>query len=196
MAHGPNYRVKLRRRREQKTDYYKRYIYVINNTTRLVVRKTNKHIIAQIVKFSPKGDIIIAAAHSIELAKKYGWKGDTNNTPAAYLTGYLLGVRALKAGIKEAAADIGLFAPIKGNRIFTIIKGAIDAGLSIPVGDIGVKEDRIRGIHISQYAQKLEVENPDLFKRQFSKYLERGLNPKDLPSHFEETLNKIKTGGA
>jgi len=196
MAHGPNYRVKLRRRREQKTDYYKRYIYVINNTTRLVVRKTNKHIIAQIVKFSPKGDIIIAAAHSIELTKKYGWKGDTNNTPAAYLTGYLLGIRALKAGIKEAVADIGLFAPIKGNRIFTIIKGAIDAGLSIPVGDIGVKEDRIKGIHISQYAQKLEAENPDLFKRQFSKYLERGLNPKDLPSHFEETLNKIKTGGA
>jgi len=196
MAHGPNYRVKLRRRREQKTDYYKRYIYVINNATRLVVRRTNKHIIAQIVKFSPKGDIIIAAAHSIELAKKYGWKGDTNNTPAAYLTGYLLGVRALKAGIKEAVADIGLFAPIKGNRIFTIIKGAIDAGLSIPVGDIGVKEDRIKGIHISQYAQKLEAENPDLFKRQFSKYLERGLNPKDLPSHFEETLNKIKTGGA
>ncbi|MBP1357430.1 MAG: 50S ribosomal protein L18, partial [Sulfolobus sp.] len=59
-----------------------------------------------------------------------------------------------------------------------------------------VKEDRIKGIHISAYAQKLESENPELFKKIFSKYLERGLNPKDLPSHFEEVLNKIKSGGA
>lgn len=196
MAHGSNYKVKLRRRREQKTDYYKRYIYVINNATRLVVRRTNKYIITQIVKFSPKGDKIVVAAHSIELTKKYGWKGDTNNTPAAYLTGYLLGMRALKAGIKEVVADIGLFPSVKGNRIFTAIKGAIDAGLSVPVGEIGVKEDRIKGIHISAYAQKLESENPELFKKIFSKYLERGLNPKDLPSHFEEVLNKIKSGGA
>ena len=195
MAHGPNYKVKFRRRREQKTDYYKRYVYVINNATRLVVRRTNKYIIAQITKFNPKGDIIVATAHSIELAKKYGWKGDPNNTPAAYLTGYLLGLRALKAGIKEAVADIGLFPPTKGNRIFTAIKGAIDAGLNVPIGDVGINEDRIKGIHISQYAQKLETENPDLFKRLFAKYLERGLNPKDLPSHFEEILNKIKSAG-
>ncbi|BFI75207.1 50S ribosomal protein L18 [Sulfurisphaera ohwakuensis] len=196
MAHGPNYRVKYRRRREGKTNYYKRYTYVINNTTRLVVRLTNKYVIAQIAKFNPKGDVIVAAAHSMELAKKFGWKGDLNNTPAAYLTGYLLGVRALKAGIKEAVADIGLFVPVKGSRIFTAIKGAIDAGLSIPVGDLGIKEDRIKGVHIASYAQKLEAENLELFKRLFSKYLERGLHPKDLPSHFEEILNKIKSGGA
>lgn len=192
MAHGPNYKVKFRRRREGKTNYYKRYTYVLSKATRLVVRRTNKYIIAQIVKFDPKGDIIVVAAHSIELVKKYGWKGDPNNTPAAYLTGYLLGLRALKAGIKEAVVDIGLFSPTKGNRLFTAVKGAIDAGLKVPVGDIGVREDRIKGVHIAQYAQKLENENPELFKRLFSKYLERGLHPKDLPSHFEEILNRIK----
>lgn len=196
MANGPNYRVKYRRRREGKTNYYKRYTYVLNNATRVVVRITNKHVIAQIVKFSPKGDIIPVAAHSIELTKKFGWKGDTNNTSAAYLTGYLLGIRALKSGITEATADIGFFVPVKGGRIFAAIKGAIDAGLRIPIGEIEIDEDRIKGVHISNYAQKLESENQELFKRLFSKYLERGLNPKDLPAHFNEILNKIKSGGA
>lgn len=46
MAHGPNYKVKFGRRREGKTNYYKRYIYVLSNATRLVARLTNKNVIA------------------------------------------------------------------------------------------------------------------------------------------------------
>jgi large subunit ribosomal protein L18 len=195
MAHGPNYKVKFRRRREGKTNYYKRYVYVISNTIRFVPRLTNKYVIVSIAKFDPKGDTMVAVAHSMELVKKYGWKGDTNNTPAAYLTGYLAGLRAIKAGITEAVADIGLFVPTKGGRIFASIKGGIDAGLKIPVGDLGKLDDRIKGIHIANYASKLESENPELFKKLFSKYLERGLDPKTLPQHFEEVLKKIKESG-
>ena len=99
MAHGPNYKVKFKRRRLGKTNYYKRYVYVISKKIRFVVRITNKYVIAQIIKIDPRGDIVIAAAHSIELVKKFGWKGDTNNTPAAYLTGYLAGLRAIKKNI-------------------------------------------------------------------------------------------------
>ncbi|BDB97639.1 50S ribosomal protein L18 [Saccharolobus caldissimus] len=195
MAKGPNYKVKFRRRREGKTNYYKRYVYVLSGKIRLVVRITNKYVIAQVVKIAPKGDVVIVAAHSIELVKKFGWKGDTNNTPAAYLTGYLVGLRALKSSINEAIADIGLHVPAKGARVFYVIKGAIDAGLKIPLGEVGIIEERIRGIHIANYAEKLKSEKPELFSRLFSKYLERGLDPKDLPSHFDEVLNKIKASG-
>lgn len=195
MATGPNYKVKPRRRREGKTNYYRRYIYILSRATRLVVRLTNEYVIASIVKFDPKGDITIASAHSIELAKKYGWKGDPNNTPAAYLTGYLVGLRAKKAGIESAVADIGLFTSAKGARVFYVIKGAIDAGLEVPMGDVGLDESRLKGVHIAEYAKKLEAENPEKFKRLFSRYISRGLHPKDLPSHFEEVLNRIKSSG-
>jgi large subunit ribosomal protein L18 len=195
MALGPNYKVKPRRRREGKTNYYKRYVYVLSRAIRLVVRLTNEYVIVSVMKFDPKGDITIASAHSIELVKKYGWKGDTNNTPAAYLTGFLAGLRAKKAGIESALADIGLFTPTKGARVFYAIKGALDAGLKVPMGDIELDENRIKGVHISEYAKKLEAENPEKFNKLFSRYLSRGLNPKDLPSHFEEVLNKIKSSG-
>ncbi|MDT7900467.1 MAG: 50S ribosomal protein L18 [Acidianus sp.] len=195
MALGPNYKVKPRRRREGKTNYYKRYVYVLSRAIRLVVRLTNEYVIVSVIKFDPKGDITIASAHSIELVKKYGWKGDTNNTPAAYLTGFLAGLRAKKAGIESAVADIGLFTPTKGARVFYAIKGALDAGLKVPMGDIELDENRIKGVHISEYAKKLEAENPEKFNKLFSRYLSRGLNPKDLPSHFEEVLNKIKISG-
>ncbi|MEM0122141.1 MAG: 50S ribosomal protein L18 [Saccharolobus sp.] len=195
MAHGPNYKVKFKRRRLGKTNYYKRYVYVISNKIRFVVRITNKHVIVQIVKIDPRGDIVMAAAHSIELVKKFGWKGDTNNTSAAYLTGYLAGLRAIKKNINDCVADIGLHVPAKGARVFYAIKGAIDAGLKIPLGDVGIRQDRIRGEHVAKYAEKLKSENPSLFTRLFSKYLERGLDPTSLPSHFDEILNKIKSAG-
>lgn len=192
MAHGPNYRVKFRRRREGKTNYYKRYVYVISKVTRLVVRITNKHIIAQVIKAESKGDVTLVAAHSFELVKKYGWKGYTANTPAAYLVGYLVGLRALKAGIKEVVLDIGLHTPDKGSRVFVVAKGAIDAGLKVPLGEMKFDMNRIKGAHIAQYATKLENENLDKFKRIFSAYLSKGFNPKDLPGHFDEILNKIR----
>jgi len=195
MAHGPRYKVKYRRRREGKTNYYKRYIYVLSKAIRAVVRITNKHVIFQIVKFDPKGDITLVMAHSMELVKKYGWKGDTNNTPAAYLVGYLAGLRALKANITSAVADIGLHRPTKGGRVFAAIKGAIDAGLKIKVGDVLPTQDRIRGEHIAKYAIQLEATDPEKFKRLFSAYINRGLHPKDLPNHFDEVLNRIKSEG-
>jgi large subunit ribosomal protein L18 len=49
MGHGPRYRVPWRRRREGKTNYYKRLKLIRSGKPRLVVRRTNKYIIAQIV---------------------------------------------------------------------------------------------------------------------------------------------------
>jgi len=55
-----------------------------------------------------------------------------------------------------------------------------------------VSEERIRGEHVASYAQSLEQQDPETYKKVFSKYLERGLEPKNLPSHFQEVLSKIK----
>jgi len=196
LSRGANYNLKFRRRLEGKTNYYRRYVFVTTNAIRIVVRLTNQHVLVQFYQIEEKGDKVIAAAHSIELVKKFGWKGDTDNTSAVYLTGYLAGKRALKAGIKEAVVDIGLFRPVTGSRLFYAIKGAIDAGLNIPLGDVQVLEERIKGEHISEYASKLQEENPEAFNKLFSRYLKRGLNPKDLPNHFEEVFNNIKQNGA
>ncbi|BCS92092.1 50S ribosomal protein L18 [Metallosphaera sp. J1] len=193
MAQGPNYKVKFRRRREGKTNYYRRYTYVLNRTDRVVVRLTNKYVIVQFMKFDPKGDVTVAAAHSREL-EKFGWKGDENNSTACYLTGYLAGLRAKKSGMTMANADIGLFTPTKGARIFYALKGVIDSGVKVPMGDVGVSNERITGKHVAEYAQKLEQEDPEKYRRLFSRYLARGLDPKDLPSHFKEVLNSIKSG--
>ena len=192
MARGPRYKVPRRRRREGKTNYYKRYKMIISKKPRLVVRRTNKYIWVQVIIPKPEGDHTIAAAHSRELVKRYGWLGGTKNTPAAYLTGFLAALRALKSGVEYAVLDIGLHRPVKGSRVFAALKGALDAGLKIPHGDgIFPSEERIKGEHIANYASVLEKTSPELLEKRFSLYLKKGLDPRSLPEHFEEVKRKI-----
>ena len=81
--------VKFRRRREGVTDYAKRLALVKSGLERVVVRKTNKRVLGQVIRYEEKGDKVIASAESGELAKKYGWPSRSNR-PTAYLTGLLL----------------------------------------------------------------------------------------------------------
>lgn len=183
MAKGPRYKVPKRRRREGKTNYYKRYVMVKSGHPRFVVRKTNKYIWVQVVIAKPEGDHTVAAAHSRELVTKFSWKGGTANTPAAYLTGLLAALRALRAGIKYAVADIGLHRATKGSLVFAAVKAANDVGLKVPIGEEVVpSEDRICGKHVAEYAKMLKEQG--LLEKRFSKYLERGLDPESLPQHF------------
>jgi large subunit ribosomal protein L18 len=141
--------------------------------------------------YDEKGDKTVVSAHSRELIK-LGYKGHTGNLPSAYLTGYLLGKKALAKGYTEAVLDIGLHRATKGNAIFAILKGALDAGMEIPYGeDILPSEDRIKGEHIKAYAEMLKEQDEERYKKQFSKYLEKGLEPEKLPEHFEEIKAKI-----
>ena len=155
MAKNAVYRVKMRRRREGKTDYRKRLAYLKSGKPRAVVRKTLRHIIVQIAEYHEDGDRILVGVNSKKL-QEYGWRGSFKNTPAAYLTGYLAGKLALKKGIEEAILDIGLQRPVKGSRVFAALKGMLDAGLSIPHGDgIFPSEERIKGLHISEELENL-----------------------------------------
>lgn len=192
MARGGRYKVPLKRRRKGLTNYYKRAKLVISGKPRLVVRRTTRHVIVQVIGAKPGGDVTYASAYSKELETKFGWKAGTKNTPAAYLVGLLAGLRAKSKGIDTAILDIGLHSPRGGARVFAAALGAIDAGLKVPMGEgVAPTEDRIRGEHIATYAKLLKEKNPEEFKARFSKYLEKGLDPEELPKHFEEVKNKI-----
>ncbi len=192
MAHGPKYRVKFRRIREGKTRYNKRLKLVKSGKPRLVVRRFANTILAQIVVYHPEADETVVSASTADL-KRLGWKAHGGNVPAAYLVGYLVAKRAIAKGVKEAVLDIGFATPVRGTAPFAVLKGAIDAGLDVPHNEAAFpSEDRINGEHIAAYAKKLKEEDPDRYKRQFSKYLEKGLNPEDLPKHFEEIFEKVK----
>lgn len=148
MAQGPTYRVKFRRRREGKTNYYRRRRLLQSRQIRLVVRKTNKNMIVQFVDARVVGDATEASAISTELSQ-HGWTAGTGNLPAAYLTGLLAGLRAKARGIKEAILDIGLNTPISGSRVYAALKGVLDAGVLVPhKEDVLPDESRINGEHI------------------------------------------------
>ncbi|MEM1938444.1 MAG: 50S ribosomal protein L18 [Acidilobaceae archaeon] len=193
MARGPTYRVPWRRRREGKTNYYKRIKLIKSGKPRIVFRRTLNYIMVQVVEARIEGDRVIAMAHSKELTKLYNWLGGGKNTCAAYLTGLLAGYRALLKGVREAVLDIGLYRPSKGCRAFAALKGALDAGLKVPHSpEILPGEDRIKCEHIAEWAKTLAESNQEFYKRQFSRYLSRGLKPEDIIVHFEDILSKIK----
>lgn len=191
MARGPRYCVPFRRRREGKTDYHLRRALVISGLPRLVVRGTLKHMIVQIVKATATGDEVIVSAHSWELTKTFDWKSHCGNVPAAYLTGLLCGFRAAANGVKEVVLDIGLQSPTRSGRIFAVLKGVLDAGVSVAHDkEILPDEKRIQGQHIANYASELSS-NPEIYQYRFSKYLSKKLQPEQFAEHFASTKEKI-----
>ncbi|CDW60565.1 Ribosomal L18p and Ribosomal L18 c domain contain ing protein [Trichuris trichiura] len=164
-AYFKRYQVKFRRRRQGKTDYRARRYLVVQDKNkyntpkyRLVVRITNKDVVAQIAYAKVGGDVVLTSAYSHELPK-YGVKVGLTNYAAAYCTGLLLARRHLKKrnldsvckGVEEATGkdynveseegqqgafrcflDVGLARTTTGSRVFGVMKGAVDGGLDIP----------------------------------------------------------------
>jgi len=190
LGKGPRYRVPYRRRREKKTDYAARRIMAISDKPRFVIRVSNRNIMVQLIESKIEGDYVIIEIHSNEL-HDMGWKASGKNTPAAYLIGYLAGLKALEAGVEEAILDMGLKRSTKGNKVFAVVKGANDAGLYIPCNsDVIPSPDQLEGKVIADYAEQME--DPLEYERRFSFYLRRGLRPESLPEHFDEVKSKIE----
>jgi large subunit ribosomal protein L18 len=190
MARNSRYRVQLRRRREGKTDYQARQAMVVSRKPRLVVRKSIKNMVAQVVLAKPKGDEVLVSAQSNELSSKFSWKASTGNVPAAYLTGLLCGLRAKKAGIAEAILDIGLIPPTKGSRLFATLSGVLDSGLEVPHSEEKLGRDRVNGVHIAVYGKKLSSDSEG-YSAKFSGYLKQNLAPEKLPEHFTQVKADI-----
>ncbi len=181
----------FRRRKEKKTDYGLRLRLLKYGKPRLVVRRSINSIRCQVIEYNEKGDKVIVEAVSNSL-KKFGWKAHTGNLASAYLTGMLTGFMALKKGVKEAILDIGLQHSTKGNALYACAAGAADSGLQIPLGKEALPgKERISGRHIAQLAALLK-KSPDKYKRQFSGYIKKGVEPEKLEEYFNSTQDKIR----
>jgi large subunit ribosomal protein L18 len=144
----------------------------------------------QIALAKPHGDEVLASANSHELTKTYGWKAPSGNISAAYLTGYLCGLKAKADGIKEAILDIGLIAPTKGAKIFAALSGVVDAGVDVPHSEEKIVKERMKGEHIAKYAKSLGVGSEE-YNAKFSKYIAQGVAPEKLPEHFTKVKGEI-----
>jgi len=164
-AYFKRYQPKFKRRREGKTDYQARKRLTVQDKNkyntpkyRIVVRFTNKNIIAQIMYSRIEGDHTVCAAYAHELPR-YGIKLGLTNYAAAYATGLLLARRHLK-NIKldslykgheadgnihfdvekeegnpnpfMAVLDIGLARTTTGSKVFAVMKGVADGGINVP----------------------------------------------------------------
>jgi large subunit ribosomal protein L5e len=165
-AYYKRLQTKYRRRRNGKTDFYARKKMVCQEKNkynspkyRLVVRRTNRRVICQIVYSTIVGDRVLTQATSPEL-EKYGVPVGHANYAAYYATGLLVARRALKllkmdeeiTGVEEVDAeeyhvedshegekrpfkcilDLGCIRTVTGARIFGALKGAVDGGLNVP----------------------------------------------------------------
>ncbi len=136
----------LRRSREEKTNYGRRRNLLMGRRDFITVQISNENILVQIHKPELLGDKVLSSAHSRSLLKK-GWKGSRKSIPAAYLTGYLAGKKALAHGVDSAVLYVGTRRYTQ--RIASALKGIIDAGLEVPADEETFPSaDRITGKHL------------------------------------------------
>jgi len=113
----------------------------------ITVNITNENTQVQLLKPGMTGDKVIASAHSRYLLEK-GWKGSRKNVPAAYLTGYLAGKKALGQGAKDAILYTGTKKYTE--RMAAALKGVIDAGVQVPANEETFPSgERINGDHLT-----------------------------------------------
>ncbi len=147
----------LRRLRNEKTNYKKRGTMLMGKRDFITVNITNQNTQVQILKPGIAGDVVIASAHSRYLLEK-GWKGSRKSIPAAYLTGYVAGRKALLLGAKNAILYTGTKRYTQ--RMAAALKGVIDAGLEVPAdAETFPPAERINGEHLSVKNEVLQIKS-------------------------------------
>ena len=137
----------LRRLREEKTNYRKRGTMLMGKRDFITVTISNQNTQVQILTPGMTGDKVVSSAHSRYLLEK-GWKGSRKSVPAAYLTGYLAGKKAISKGAKDAILYTGTKRYTQ--RMAAALKGIIDAGLKVPASEETFPaKDRINGEHLT-----------------------------------------------
>jgi len=104
-----------------------------------------------------------------------------------------------------ALLDIGLVRTTTGNKVFSVMKGAVDGGINIPHNekrfpayskeegfDPEELKSRILGSHVSEYMGYLLEEDEDAYKRQFSAYIADGVDPDDIEDLYIAAHGKIR----
>lgn len=181
--------LKFRRRQEAVTDYKKRFGLVKSGLDRVVVRKSNKRIMGQVVRYVANGDKVIAHVDSKELLK-YKWPAKSNRA-TAYLTGLLLAKKAGKESSSDHILDIGLTSPVKNCIPFVFAKGCIDGGMKIR-GNIQIDE-KVYNCSNTKYIADLKAKDSEKYKNHYTSY-SGAVAPENLAKVFVETKGKIASG--
>lgn len=181
--------LKFRRRQEAITDYKKRLGLVKSGLDRVVVRKSNKRIIGQIIRYVASGDKVVVHVDSSELLK-YKWPAKSNRS-TAYLTGLLLAKKAGKEASSEHILDIGLTSPVKNCIPFVFAKGCMDGGLKIR-GNIQIDE-KVYNCSNTKYIAELKSKDAAKYKNHYTSYSGASA-PENLAKVFSETKGKITSG--
>ena len=177
-------RIARSRRSDASTNYAKRVAMLKSGMPRVVVRKSNRHILVQLIGYKENGDVVLASASSKEL-KKLGWE-PRSNIPTAYLTGMLLAKKAKKLAEKGCILDIGLYRPVEGSVAFAAAKGSKDGGMAIRF-NAEVDAGRITGAHIARYAAMKPAGS------QFARYAKSGFDVARIGEVFETVKKKISS---
>jgi len=143
-----------RRRLEKKTDYGKRIKLLKSGLPRVVVRRTNRYIIAQYVTSKEAKDRIEFGVSSSALMK-YGWpekfKNSLKTISASYLTGLLFGKMISEKKGQKPIVDFGMIRAIRKNRLFAFLKGLKDSGIEVQCDEeYFPNEERIKGKHLKE----------------------------------------------
>jgi len=215
------YQVKFKRRRQGKTDYYARKRLTVQDKNkyntpkyRLIVRFTNKDVIAQIAYARIEGDVIVCAAYAHELPQ-YGIKLGLTNYAAAYATGLLLARRHLKKlnldGIYKGAEqvdgadynaekegdnpnpftavlDVGLARTSTGAKVFAVMKGVADGGIYVPHS-----ESRFYGYDTESKEYNAEAHRDRIFGKHVADYMQ-SLKDDDEDAYNRQFARFIKEG--
>ncbi len=145
---------------EAKTDYKARLEMLKSGRPRIVIRKTNRYVIVQVITTNIAQDSIVFGTSSKILLTK-GWPseqaGSLKGLCAAYLTGFFIG-KQVKGKIKDAIIDMGMHRNIQKSRIYAVVKGLVDAGLSVAYSEevLPTEKDLERNKTISEIVLKVK----------------------------------------
>ena len=125
-----------RRRHDGKTDYSARLNLLRGQKPRVIFRKSNRYLFAQIVLTDIAQDSVVAGVSTKDLLV-HGWPknlaGSLKSLPAAYLMGYMLAKKSKQ--FSSGILDIGLIRHVPKSRVYAFVKGMRDAGFEIPCSD-------------------------------------------------------------
>lgn len=142
-------RLNKKRRLQGKTDYKLRLGLLKSGIPRIVIRKTNKNFLLQVVESEESRDKPKIGASSRELLK-HGWdkkfEGSLKSIPAAYLTGILLAKKVKKG---EFILDLGMARKKNQGRYYAVAAGLKEGGLNIRASEeIFPPKERLNGEHL------------------------------------------------
>ncbi len=132
-----------KRRIENRTDYKLRISLLRSEKLRVVFRKSNRYVLAQVVESHESKDKILYSVNSKELLK-HGWKNDKSikNIAACYLTGLLMGKKINDTKIKgEFILDLGILRNHPQGKIYGFVKGLKDSNINILVNEKSLPKD-------------------------------------------------------